>query len=62
MLEQIKTKLQDEQVQRALLNGTGMVVTFVATQVFAAYFSKGVEAGIDKLMEKMHPTVETPAE
>jgi hypothetical protein len=63
MIEQIKAKLQEEQTQRAILKGVGIVTTFVATQIFAKYMNAGVEAGIDALMSKLHPMVEeTPAE
>lgn len=61
MLESIKQKLADEKTQRAILNGVGIVGTFVATQVFAHYMNKGVDLGINKLMAKLHPVVETPA-
>jgi len=62
MLEQLKQKLQQEQTQRAILSGVGIVTTFVATQIFANYMNKGVEAGIEALMTKLHPTEATPAE
>lgn len=63
MFNQIKEQLQKESTQRAILHGTGLVVTFVATQVFAGLMNKGVEAGIDKLMSKIHGTITvTPAE
>lgn len=58
MLESIKQKLADEKTQRAILNGVGIVGTFVATQVFAHYMNKGVDLGINKLMAKLHPVVE----
>jgi hypothetical protein len=60
MLEQLKSKLGDEQVQRAILNGAGMIVTFVATQVFAGLMHKGIDSGVNALMTKLHPAVETP--
>lgn len=55
MLQEIKTKLQDEQVQRAVLSFTGMVATFVASQVFAGLMHKSIDTGIDALMAKLHP-------
>ena len=58
MFETLKKKLAEEKTQRAILNGVGIVGTFVATQVFAHYMNKGVEAGINKLMTKLHPIVE----
>lgn len=62
MLETIKSKLQDEQVQRALLSTAGMIGTLVVTKVVAGVCNKGIEAGINALMEKWHPTTEVPAE
>ena len=62
MLEQIKSKLQDEQVQRALLSTAGMIGTLIVTKVVAGACNKGVEAGINALMEKWHPTQETTTE
>lgn len=59
--EQLKQKAQDEQVQRAVLTATGMVVTFVATQLFAGLMNKGIDAGIDALMSKLHPIIEEAA-
>lgn len=56
MLKQLQDKLKEEQTQRAILNATGLVATFIATKVFASYMDKGVNLGIDKLMEKLHPT------
>jgi len=61
MLEQIKSKLADEQVQRTILGAGGMVATFIATQLFARLMNKSIEAGIDALMNKIHNN-ETPAE
>ena len=62
MLEQIKSKMQEEETQRAILHATGLVVTFVATQMFSSMMNRGIEVGINKLMEKLHTTVEIPAE
>jgi len=62
MLEQIRRKLEDEQTQRAILHAGGLVATFVATRVFASLMDKGIGSGIDMLMNKLHPTIETPAE
>jgi hypothetical protein len=56
MLEQLKSKLQEEQTQRQILKGVGIVSTFVATQIFAHYMNMGVEAGIEAMMKKIHPT------
>lgn len=56
MLKQLQEKLKEEQTQRAILNATGLVATFVATRVFASMMDNGVKFGIDKLMEKLHPT------
>lgn len=62
MLENIKSKLQEEQVQRALLNGVAAIVVFTTAKVVAAQVGKLAESGIDQLMAKWHPTTETPAE
>jgi len=62
MFEKLNEKLKEEETQRAILHGVGLVATFVATQVFAHLTHKGVELGIDKLMEKIHGTTVTPAE
>lgn len=62
MFEQIKEKLKDEQVQRAALQFGGAIATFVASYAINKMLSAGVDAGINKLMEKLHPTTETPAE
>jgi len=62
MLEQIKSKLEEEETQRAILKGVGLVATFVATRAFGYYMDKYVGIGIDTLMDKMHPTVEVTAE
>lgn len=61
MLEQIKQKLENEDTQRAILKGAGLVATFVATRVFAHYTDKLVGIGIDALMDKLHPDVEVTA-
>lgn len=61
MFEQIKTKLQEEDTQRAILQGVGTVAIFIATTVFSAKLKYGLDGGIDKLMEHLHPTNETPA-
>ncbi len=58
MLESIKKSLSEEKTQRSILNGVGIVSVFIATQVFAHYANKGVDAGIDKLMTKLHPIIE----
>jgi len=58
MLDKIKSKLQNEQVQRTVLSAGGMIVTFIATQAFAMLVSKGIETGIDALMTKWHPITE----
>lgn len=63
MLEQIKAKMQNEQVQRAVLQTVGMIGGVIVTSVFSQLLHKGIETGIDALMEKMHPTTtEIPAE
>lgn len=61
MLEQIKEKLQDEETQRALLNGVSIITTFVATQVFAHYFSKGSGLLVEAIITKLHDTPVTTA-
>lgn len=62
MFKAISEKLQSEQVQRAVLQTGAAVVTIVVAQVVAGAVGKGLNLGIDKLMEKMHPNVEIPAE
>ena len=59
MLEQIKENLKKEENQRAILNATGLVVTFVATRVFAHYMDMGVNLGIDQIIAKLHPQTES---
>lgn len=62
MFKAISEKLQSEQVQRAVLQTGAAVVTIVVAQVVAGAVGKGLNVGIDKLMEKLHPIVEIPAE
>lgn len=57
MFSKIQEQLQKEQVQRALLHTAGTVVTILASQAFAAVLNKGINTGIDALMERLHPTV-----
>jgi len=61
MFRNFVSKMQEEQVQRIVLQGAGMIVTLVATQAFAALMNKGIETGIDALMSKMHPEQEVAA-
>jgi hypothetical protein len=59
MFNKLTESLKKEETQRAILQGTGTIVVFIATNVFATYASKGMALGIDKLMEKIHSTNET---
>lgn len=58
MLEQIKDKLNNEMVQRAVLQTGAAVVTIVVAQVVAGLVGKGLNNGIDQLMAKLHPIIE----
>lgn len=62
MFEQIKTKLSEEETQRALLKGIKLVTVFIAANVFTSLANKAADGGIDALMAKLHPAVENPAE
>ena len=62
MLEAIKSKMQEEQFQRAMLNAAALVTTYVVSRAVANVTAKTLETGINALMTKLHPTVEeTPA-
>lgn len=62
MLEQIKTRLSEEETQRALLKGIKLVTVFIAANVFTGLANKVADSGIDALMAKLHPTTQTPTE
>lgn len=62
MLEQLKTKLQQEETQREVLKFVGFVGVFIASRIVTNVMNKGVEAGIEALMSKLHPTEEVTTE
>lgn len=58
MLEQIKNQLNNEKVQRAVLQTGAAVVTIVVSHMVSGLVAKGLNNGIDALMEKLHPIIE----
>lgn len=62
MLEHIQNKLKEEATQRALLQVVGATAVFVTGYVINKQLKNAVDLGIDALMEKWHPTTETPAQ
>lgn len=62
MLEQIKEKLKEEEVQRAILKAVGATAVFITSYAFNQTLNGVVNSGIDGLLKKWHPTTKVPAE
>lgn len=62
MLEAIQNKLKEEKVQRAVLQVVGATAVFVTSYAFNKTLNGLMNAGIESLIEKWHPTTEVPAE
>lgn len=62
MLEQIKQKLQQEDTQRAILQVVGATAVFVTSYAVNKALNAGMMAGVEKIMERLHPTTEVPTE